>query len=318
MSPAIESECLRAAGIAPQSVEAIAGHPDVLRIRLSGSTLIWKAATRWEAGIHARIAAELNGVAPALHTAPVPLPQGAVGLLMEDLGGPSLGVEEQLAAYGRAAAKLASVHRHFDGSRLAEPKQFAAGLSDAVPEVPSLLRMLATVAGLPLDAALIDEIEGAGAHFDQYWRCCFSAEPRTLIHGDFHPGNILGSGNAVRIIDWAAAAIGPAEWDLVMCGEPQVSEYLSVRDLRGFPETLRSAVVVRMFDFIRTAVALVFGEGDAAQDDAAEGETAADALLLSIPLYAARLVEAANAARFHGGDPVRSARNQIAARVPQV
>lgn len=311
MTPAFAWESLSAAGVTPQSVKAVSGHRGVFRVRLAGSPLVWKIADPWEARVHARIAAELNDIAPALHCEPIPLPGGAVGLLMEDLGAASLGVEEQLAVYGQAAAKLAVVHRHFERAHLAEPKRLAEGLSDAVPSIPSLLRVLAAIGGVPLDEALIDEIEKVGAHFDEHLNRCSSAESLTLIHGDFHPGNILCKGKTVRIIDWARAAIGPAEWDLVMCGEPQVSQYLAVRSLTGSPERLRSAVVVRMFEFIRAAVALVFGQGDSAQDDPAEAEAAADAMLLSIPLYAARLVEAANSVRFYGGDPVRAVRDRL-------
>ena len=297
------------AGITPSSIESFSGHRGVFRIRVPGSSLIWKTATPWEAEIQTRIAAELDRVVPAVYGRPVPLPRtggGLVGILMEDLAGEATpGIAEQLALYGRAAARLARVHSHFDGalSRLPKPKSLAHGLSEAIPDIPGLLRLMVAVAGIPLEERLIEEIRQIGDHVEEHLARCSAAESLTLIHGDFHTGNILcDAGGAVRIIDWAAAATGPPEWDLVMCGEPQVAEYLEARGWSGsdtFAARLRSVVVVRMFEFIRAAVGVVFGEGEAPFEP----------LLMSIPFYAARLVEAANTERFCGGDPGRSVTN---------
>jgi hypothetical protein len=167
-----------------------------------------------------------------------------------------------------------------------------------VPEIPGLLRLMVAVAGIPLEESRIEEIGRIGAHFDEHAGRCASPESLTLIHGDFHPGNILcNPAGAIRIIDWAAAGTGPPEWDLVMCGAPEVARYLDARGGCGFSaERLRSAVIVRMFEFLRAAVGLVFGDGDAP----------AAPLLMSIPLYAGRLLEAANSERFRGGDPLRA------------
>jgi hypothetical protein len=220
---------------------------------------------------------------------------------MEDWAGeaaPTIG--GQLAVYGEAAAKLARIHGHFAGalSSLPKPRPLAGGLRQAVPEIPGLLRLMVAVAGIPLEESRIEEIGRIAAHFDEHAGRCASAESLTLIHGDFHPGNILcNCAGAVRIIDWAAAGTGPPEWDLVMCGAPQVARYLDVRGGRGFSaERLRSAVIVRMFEFLRAAEGLVFGDGDAPIEP----------MLMSIPLYAGRLVEAANSEQFRGGDPVRA------------
>lgn len=38
--------------------------------------------------------------------------------------------------------------------------------------------------------------------------------PRTLVHGDCHPGNILVSGRDATLLDWANARCGPATLDL--------------------------------------------------------------------------------------------------------
>lgn len=285
-------------------MEAIAGHRRVFRIRFPGASLIWKEATPWEAEIQARIAAEVDEVVAAIYGAPVPLPGtegGPAGILMEDWAGQApRSVAEQLAIYGHAAARLARVHGHFAGAlaSLPKPRQLAYGLSQAVPEIPGLLRVMVAVAGIPLEESRIEEIGRIGAHFDEHAARCVSAESLTLIHGDFHPGNILcDRAGAVRIIDWAAAGTGPPEWDLVMCGAPEVARYLDARGGSGVSaERLRSAVIVRMFEFLRAAVGVVFGDSEAP----------AGPLLMSIPLYAGRLVEAANSERFGGGDPLQA------------
>jgi aminoglycoside phosphotransferase (APT) family kinase protein len=38
--------------------------------------------------------------------------------------------------------------------------------------------------------------------------------PGRFIHRDFHPGNALWDGEAIQVVDWATAAIGPAGIDL--------------------------------------------------------------------------------------------------------
>ena len=282
------------------------------------SSFILKLAQRSEVEIQARIASELDKIVPAVYGHPVLFGDSVkdtVGMLMEDLdnermycagrvdAGPPFPAQ-QLAVYGEAAARLAAVHEHFkqELSSLPEPRELGVGVSEAVPEIAGLLSLLVSVVGLPLDQAVIEEIRNIGTHFDDYLTHCSSSESLTLIHGDFHLGNIMcNSIGEVRIIDWGAAATGPREWDLVMCGERQVSRYLEARTSipgrgpdRAFYQRLKSAVVVRMYEFIRAAIGLVF----------AEPALPFESLLMSIPLYAVRLTEAANSTEFCGGDPL--------------
>jgi len=307
-------------------IERIHDHQGIYRIFVRGSealpsSFILKMVQRWEVEIQARIASELDKIVPAVYGHPVLFggsAKDAVGMLMEDLdnermhcagrgdqGSPLL--TQQLAVYGEATARLASVHDHFKHAlpSLPEPRQLGVGLREAVPEITGLLSLLVSVAGLPVEQAVIEEIGNIGTHFDDYLMHCSSSESLTLIHGDFHLGNVMSNSTGdVRIIDWGAAATGPCEWDLVMCGEPQVLRYLEARTSitredsdRAFCQRLRSAVVVRMYEFIRAAIGLVF----------ADPTLPFESLLMSIPLYAVRLTEAANSKGFCGGDPLLAA-----------
>jgi hypothetical protein len=295
-------------GLTPESVHPISNHSAVFRVQLPGLSVIWKTATLLEAKVVGHIGHELSGILPLILTYPIPLPElgsDVVGLLMEDFPSKvSLDLADQLHAYGRACEKIASVHSHFEGPRsgFAKPKQLAPGLASAIPEIPLLLDLMASISGITLEPSLIAEITKIGRQFEHYHLCCASAGQRTLIHGDFHPANILYQAPAhVRIIDWAAAGTGPAEWDLVMCGEHQVSKYLASYGFvpKGFFQRLQAAVIVRMFQFIHAALGLAFG------DSSQSFERFAGA----IPFYARRLVDAANSTPFLGGDPV--GRNNI-------
>jgi Ser/Thr protein kinase RdoA (MazF antagonist) len=57
--------------------------------------------------------------------------------------------------------------------------------------------------------------------WDQALRLWRSSEPPyepTLIHRDFHPGNVLWSrGTVGGVVDWANACIGPAGIDIATC-----------------------------------------------------------------------------------------------------
>jgi aminoglycoside phosphotransferase (APT) family kinase protein len=52
--------------------------------------------------------------------------------------------------------------------------------------------------------------------------------PRTLLHGDVHPGNILVGADESTLVDWGSARVGPAMLDLANVtdvGSPQFSAY---------------------------------------------------------------------------------------------
>jgi hypothetical protein len=308
---------------ASRHISQIAGHGRVFRITFGtgphdGHSVILKLASRWESKVLQRTAAELPRTVPALYGSPIELgdsPEGPVGLLMEDLapGGEELRAPDpatQTAAYSGAIFPLAVVHDHFadDVARLA-PRQAVNGLlSAAVLALPDLLRLLGAV-GLPLDPASIDELADIGRHVEEHIDRCLSPHAQTLVHGDFHPANIIMSESRedVRIIDWGRSGAGPPEWDLVLCGESEIRLYLATRravadremELEPFCARLRAAVIVRMYEFICTTVNLVFGHRPKSSDAVPVGP-----LLTMIPMYLDRLVLAATSEPFLGGSPI--------------
>lgn len=49
--------------------------------------------------------------------------------------------------------------------------------------------------------------------------------PDTLVHGDFHPGNVRGDGTHHVIIDWADSAIGNPVFDLTRMGDDLTGQW---------------------------------------------------------------------------------------------
>jgi hypothetical protein len=128
----------------------------------------------------------------------------------------------------------------------------------------------------------------------------------TLLHGDLHLANIARAQGAVRILDWGEAMIGPAAWDLALCGESDVEFYLSERasfnsglePTAAFYVRLRAAVICRMHRLLETAFANVVG-----------GETRWSALAIQVCLD--RLLTAAASPAFRGGEGIRFSLEQL-------
>jgi len=304
------------------AVQWVGEHRHVLRVAFTCTegvrSIILKCASRGEAMVHARIEREIPGIVPHVYGC-VPLADASerslIGLLLEDLStldmrcasqSDAAGAEQE-AVYTEATALLARVHRHFAGNvhDLSELTETATASWDFVGEVPQLLRLLTAVAAIDLDPPTIDEIEAIAEHWTGYLSACVAADSMTLTHGDFHPGNIMHDAAAIRLIDWGTAGLATPEWDLVMCNETQVTRYLEVTnagagfraDADAFSRRLRAAVIVRMFKFIHVAIGLVFGDAPVSGDQ----------FLRAIPLYAMRLVDAANRPRYLGASLQASA-----------
>lgn len=60
--------------------------------------------------------------------------------------------------------------------------------------------------------ALASAIDGCGTQLAEVDR--WLAGPAGLVHGDFHPGNVLSSPAGPILSDWSDAAIGARAWDL--------------------------------------------------------------------------------------------------------
>jgi hypothetical protein len=49
----------------------------------------------------------------------------------------------------------------------------------------------------------------------RYAEAAASGVPDSIVHGDFHPGNVRGVPGELRILDWADAAVGPPVLDVI-------------------------------------------------------------------------------------------------------
>jgi len=307
----------------PILVEQFPDHPRVFRIAfsegdqdgLTSSSIVLKLATEWESwaqvAVHSRVADVVPRVFGTLpHESNFPL--GTVAILMEALTPsiPQVGVSvnsrqpipHPKASYMRAIQKLAAVHHAFEGVDDSALRRVSfEGLVNTVSAIPDLLTFL-IAAGLELESALVDEVRTIGTHVYEHIYRCSGTPARTLVHLDFHPFNVLLSASgAPRIIDWGSAAWGACELDLAMCDAEQVRIYFDARaslsntDPNGGYARLRSAVIVRMYEFIAAASGVLFGAAPVVRGDV---------MLNSIPLYVERLVSAASANEFMGGEPI--------------
>ncbi len=119
----------------------------------------------------------------------------------------------------------------------------------------------------------------------------------TLLHGDFHMGNIAVAGNrSVRIIDWGEARTGVPAWDLVACGAAEVDWYwqallscgFGFGSKRQFHRQVRAVVICRMWEFLETGMGGVLLQG--------KPELAA-----ALPVCIERLLDAAGSPAYRGG-----------------
>jgi Ser/Thr protein kinase RdoA (MazF antagonist) len=99
----------------------------------------------------------------------------------------------------------------------------ALGLADwRAPAFARALRELLPRIELPADdrATLQGFEAGLAGHFVRLAACGL---PDTLVHGDFHPGNFVGDGRRLTLIDWGDAGIGHPLLDQSAMLTPQSS-----------------------------------------------------------------------------------------------
>jgi aminoglycoside phosphotransferase (APT) family kinase protein len=121
---------------------------------------------------------------------------GRIGLVYERVDGPSM-VEVIIAEPLRAeelAIQLADLHA-------AMHEQPGTGLPDAVNEVRAAIERGGRFLGAPAGEAAIERLERL---------------PRgsALVHGDFHPGNVVMTDAGAIVIDWLTAGAGPPAADV--------------------------------------------------------------------------------------------------------
>ncbi|MEV4415341.1 aminoglycoside phosphotransferase family protein [Catellatospora sp. NPDC049609] len=142
-------------------------------------------------------------------TAPVPIAAAAGRVLLDDLPGTD--------RYGAEPAERAHMLARLHTAQLAAlgraDELLALGVPDRrAPRLAALIREVVAADGGPEHAALLDGLDGRLAAVED------CGVPYTLVHGDFHPGNVRGAGDHHAIIDWGDAVLGHPAIDLLrMC-----------------------------------------------------------------------------------------------------
>lgn len=232
----LPAEVLMRLGPAPQDLTRL-GSSRVMR----GNGLVLKG------GPPERIAREafLFGEAAALM--PVGLPKlvdgGPGWILMEDVGGEPVPPEDVSPLDG-----LARMHELFEGATGIEHERFRGVFGRERDELLAEARVSANAAALPEPlASLLADPSPLTEIVD--------VQPRTLVHGDAWPGNVLARGPKDFVwLDWAESGAGPAAFDLAvwLYGSPwapgstspegAVGAYFAARTTRVDPAAFKRAV----------------------------------------------------------------------------
>jgi len=167
--------------------------PRVERVLGRSGSFVLKRASAHELGLYRSWLSPAATGAPALLGA-VRWPDGGVWLALQDLpeAHPDLATHSQVVL---VFEHLAGLHRRFLGT----PAPGAPG-----PIAPAALPRLA--AGLRPSAAMT-----------ALWR----SPVRTLVHGDYHRGNLVLHDGRVRVLDWEHGGGGHPVWDLVLLAPEQ-------------------------------------------------------------------------------------------------
>jgi hypothetical protein len=156
----------------------------------------------------------------APRTAPVPVAASGGRVLLEDLPG----TDRYDAEPGEREIMLARLHTAQLAAAARTDELLALGVPDRrPPRLAELIRAVVTDNGGPEHQVLtagLDErlaaIEACGL-------------PDTLVHGDFHPGNVRGSATEHSILDWGDSVLGHPAIDLLRLCE-QVDDPQPLRE----------------------------------------------------------------------------------------
>jgi Phosphotransferase enzyme family len=186
----------------------------------------------------------LFGEAAALLPVGVPtlVASGPGWILMEDIGSEPAAPDDVTPLQG-----LAPTHELFVGATGIEHERFRDVFGRERDELLMLARGSANAAALPEPlASLLDEPSPLVE--------ILSAEPRTLVHGDAWPGNVLMREKGFVWLDWTESGAGPAAYDVSLwlygsawapgstSSEGALGAYLAARTTKVEPFAFKRAV----------------------------------------------------------------------------
>jgi hypothetical protein len=212
MIPAMSEAGLAASG--PPRIHQLWTLSAVLRATSDGGDVFLKCSPdlfRHEAALTQSLAGHLPGLVPEV----LAVDASAGLLLMRDLGAAELG-DQDTAQWDDALDVLASIHKTWPAER---PE-----LADLGVPVRSLTDLAGEVAALSADDDVMSRLS---PEVRDDWRSTAPAlvsacaelddlgPAPTLVHGDFHPWNVVRGADGVRIFDWSDAAVSHPFADLV-------------------------------------------------------------------------------------------------------
>lgn len=190
------------------------GPPEQLRTWNLSS--LWRLPTSvgaiWLKAVPAFLADE-GAILPRLDPAVVPPLVAAAGrrVLLSDVAGVDL-YDASTAQLLLMVRMLVAVQAQWS-SRIDELHDLELPVWSAAALGSSASDTLAASAG-ELDAATRRDIDALVTGLEgRYAEVASCGVPDSLVHGDFHPGNVRGTSDRLVILDWADCAVGPALLD---------------------------------------------------------------------------------------------------------
>jgi Phosphotransferase enzyme family len=231
----LPADVLMRLGPSPQDLTRL-GSSRVLR----GNGLVAKVGPPQEIAREAFLFGEAAALLPV--GVPTLVASGPGWILMEEVAGEPAAPDDVAPLDG-----LAKMHELFVGATGIEHERFRDVLGRERDGSLSLARGSANAAALPEPlASLLDDPSPLTEIVD--------AEPRTLVHGDAWPGNILTRGRECVWLGWSQSGAGPAAYDLSLWlygsawvpgstnPEGALGAYLAARTLKVEPRVFKRAV----------------------------------------------------------------------------
>jgi hypothetical protein len=258
-------------------------------------SIVAKFTTAREAAIHQLIQGDVPGVSPFVFGT-VPTRSDKVLVSMEDLepssyAAASVGPKELRAGL----QKLINVHERFFGGANVLPKIGTKILSNELPIdakiIADLLDSCSSLFGLQLRSGVTGVIRRAAKHSSE-WLFHPKIEQQTLVHGDFHQGNLLrNESGSVYIVDWGSAGWHLPQWDLFLLSDADLLFYLGEVSERAafepvldsFWRDLRRVKIGRLFKLLAVCLVSIFTNS---------GTFKNQRFINMIPFYSTELVHA--------------------------